>query len=258
MKKSPISFALILLVLWATITLYGTIFLAGGKVVKIDEIISSQPIYSIFLACFVLLVYIITRKLTTDVGFNSTFNLKHWIFIYPIFMISLLLLFVLWKGNIDGTTLFLILANTFVVGISEELMFRGILLNSFVQKYSYLQSIVIVSLLFGSVHVFNGFVSGDFVGATRQAFMATFSGLIFMALRIKTINIIPAIIIHWLWDFGIFSYITFVPKEAKSEPLLFIFSLFLGITPIIFGILGIIQCSKKVTAEAFMKQQVAN
>lgn len=258
MKKNPIPFALILLVIWATITLYGSIFLAGGKEVKLDEMVSSQPSYSIFLACFILLVYMFTRKLTTDVGFNSTLNAKHRIYIYPMVMISLLLVVVLWKGNVDAGTLLLVLGNTFVVGISEELMFRGILLNSFVQKYSYLQSILMVSLLFGSVHVLNGFVTGDFASSTLQAFMATFSGILFLAMRIKSINIIPAMIVHWLWDFVVFIFITFIPKEVKSEPLLIGVSLLFGITPIVFGILGIIECRKKDTAEAFMKQQLSN
>lgn len=258
MKKNPIPFALILLIIWATITLYGSIFLAGGKEVKLDEMVSSQPSYSIFLACFILLVYMFTRKLTTDVGFNSKLSIKHWIYIYPTCVISLLLLIVLWKGNVDPATFFLVLVNTFVVGVSEELMFRGILLNSLVQKYSYLQSIILVSVLFGGVHVFNGFVTGDFASSTIQAFMATFSGIIFLAMRIKSINIIPAMIMHWLWDFVVFIFITFIPKEIKSDPLLIAVSLLFGISPIVFGIMGIIECRKKDTAEAFMKQQLSS
>lgn len=255
MKKNPILYALLLLIIWATITVYGSVFLAGGKDVKLDEMISSRPSYSIFLACIILLIYTFMRNIKTDVGFNSNLNMKHWIYIYPIIVITILLALVLIKGDINQNELLFVLGNTFVVGISEELMFRGILLNSFIQKYSYLKSIIIVSLLFGTVHIANGFVTGDFFAASKQAFIATFSGILFIAMRIKSINIIPAIIIHWLWDFVVFTYITFIPKEAKAELVVLIISMLFIASPFIFGILGIIQCAKKDAKEAFVAQQ---
>lgn len=257
MKKNPILYALVLLIIWATITVYGSVFLAGGKDVKLDEMISTHPSYSIFLACSLVLLYTFVRKIRIDVGFNSHLNMKHWIYIYPVTIISLLFILVLVKGNINPSTFFLVLLNTLTVGISEELMFRGILLNSFVQKFSYVKSIIIVSLLFGLVHISNGFITGDFGGATTQAFMATFSGILFLAMRIKSINIIPAMILHWLWDFVVFGFVTFIPKEAKSEPVVFGLSLLFIASPILFGILGIIQCAKKDAADAFMKQQLS-
>jgi len=257
MKKNPIHYAILLLIIWATITVYGSVFLAGGKDVKLDEMISTQPSYSIYLACFIILLYTIIRKIKIDVGFNGSLNMKHWIYIYPVIVITILLVLVFVKGAVNTSTLMLVLVNTFVVGISEELMFRGILLNSFVQKFSYVKSIIIVSLLFGLVHISNGFVTGDFGGATTQAFMATFSGILFIAMRIKSINIIPAMILHWLWDFVVFSYVTFIPKEAKAEPFVLVISLLFIASPFVFGILGIIQCAKKDAAEAFMKQQLS-
>lgn len=257
MRKNPILYALVLLIIWATVTVYGSVFLAGGKNVKLDEMVSTQPSYSIFLACFIVLLYTFMRKIKTDVGFNGNLNMKHWIYIYPVIVITILLALVFMKGVVNTSTILLVLVNTFVVGISEELMFRGILLNSFVQKFSYVKSIIIVSLLFGLVHISNGFVTGDFAAATTQAFMATFSGILFIAMRIRSINIIPAMILHWLWDFVVFSFITFIPKEVKSEPFVLVISLLFVASPFLFGILGIIQCSKKDAADAFMKQQLS-
>ena len=52
--------------------------------------------------------------------------------------------------------------------------------------------------------MFNGITTGDWAAAAVQATAAAMSGLLFIAILIRTGSIIPAMIIHWLWDFGIF------------------------------------------------------
>lgn len=94
--------------------------------------------------------------------------------------------------------------NTLLVGISEELAFRGILFSGARSAFRPIGAIAFTSIIFGAVHVLNGITTGDWVAAAMQATAAAMSGLLFIAILIRTGSIIPAMIIHWLWDFGIF------------------------------------------------------
>lgn len=95
--------------------------------------------------------------------------------------------------------------NTLLVGISEELAFRGILFSGARSALRPIGAITITSVIFGAVHVLNGVTTGDWGSAAVQAVAAGMSGLLFIAILIRTGSIIPAMIVHWLWDFGIFT-----------------------------------------------------
>jgi len=107
-------------------------------------------------------------------------------------------------GGVPTNILLIVFVNTLFVGISEELMMRGILLHGLDSKYSIVTSIILTSILFGIVHALNGLITGNFVGALIQAGLATLAGLWFGALRVRLTTIIPVMIIHALWDFAVF------------------------------------------------------
>lgn len=258
MNKNPILYSLTLFLIWVSITIFGAEYFSNGKHIELEDFIRLRPSYNIYLACFVLLIYTFIRKITKGVGFTSNLTIKNWIYVYPVAIILLLQITIFWKGQIDTNTFILVLANTFAVGLSEELMFRGILLNSFVQKFSFFKSAIIVSLLFGGVHILNGFITGNFSQGLMQASFATFSGILFIGIRVKSINIIPAIIIHWLWDFSVFAYMSFISEKVKEEPIVAAIAILMGISPVIFGILGIIQCRKKEVINIFIKNQLSS
>ncbi len=109
--------------------------------------------------------------------------------------------------------------NTLIVGISEELAFRGILFSGARSAMRPWGAIAITSVIFGAVHVLNGITTGDWTAASVQAVAAAMSGLLFIAILIRTGSIIPAMIVHWLWDFGIFSIGTRAGRPAApTEP----------------------------------------
>jgi hypothetical protein len=60
---------------------------------------------------------------------------------------------------------------------------------------------VFTAVLFGSVHILNGFITGDFSGAIIQATGAALSGVWYAALRFRLGSVFPGMILHWLWDF---------------------------------------------------------
>lgn len=97
-----------------------------------------------------------------------------------------------------------LLFNCLVVGLSEELMFRGVLLQALRANVGLWPAILWSSLLFGSVHAVNVVVTGELAMALLQAMTATLSAFLFVAIRLRTGSLLPAIAVHGLWDFGIF------------------------------------------------------
>lgn len=98
-----------------------------------------------------------------------------------------------------------ILFNTFLVGLSEELMFRGVLLQAFRRTVSIWPAVALTTLAFGAIHILNVFMTGDLSRASIQAAAAALSGLLFIALRLRTGSLWPCIIVHGLWDFATFT-----------------------------------------------------
>jgi len=83
-------------------------------------------------------------------------------------------------------------------------MFRGILFQGLLSSFNIWPAILLTSLLFGSVHLSNVFITGDFVDAMIQVLQATLGGIWFLALRLRTRSVYPAMLMHGLWDFAIF------------------------------------------------------
>ena len=92
-------------------------------------------------------------------------------------------------------------------------MFRGILLQAFRHRMAIWPAILITSLLFGGIHSLNVFTTGHLLTSVIQSGAALLSGLLFIAIRLRTGSLWPAIITHGLWDFG-----TFTLGAAGGEP----------------------------------------
>ncbi|TMV53186.1 CPBP family intramembrane metalloprotease, partial [Thioclava sp. BHET1] len=117
------------------------------------------------------------------------------------------------KGLPDPATMGFILFNTLLVGFSEEVMCRGILFGGLRDRLPIWPALLIATVIFGGVHVLNGFVTGSFLGATIQAGAATVTGLVLMALRLRTGSLWPVILYHAAWDF-----LSFLVVHGKSGP----------------------------------------
>lgn len=94
--------------------------------------------------------------------------------------------------------------HTLMVGFSEELMFRGVILYGALTRFSVWTAIIFSCAVFGSVHVLNGFMTGDFTSAMIQALTAAIGGIWFTAVRLHTKSIFPGMAIHALWDLAAF------------------------------------------------------
>lgn len=107
-------------------------------------------------------------------------------------------------GLPPATVLLWIVLNTFLVGLSEELMFRGVLLQAARRSFGIWAAVGLTTLAFGAVHVLNVFITGELRPALLQATAAALSGLLFIALRLRTGSLWPGMVVHALWDFATF------------------------------------------------------
>lgn len=112
-----------------------------------------------------------------------------------------------------GTLLFIAL-NTALIGLSEEWMFRGVLFLGLRSRLKLWPSILLTSLLFGAVHVLNVITTGQLIEAVVQSVAAFMSGMLLLALLIRTGSIWIPMAYHTLWDFGTFVASATSPKTA--------------------------------------------
>ncbi len=112
------------------------------------------------------------------------------------------------------TMLFLAL-NTALVALSEEWMFRGILFQALRSRLRVWPAVALTSALFGAIHVLNAFALGDVRLAAAQAVAAMMTGLLLIALMLRTGSIWTAVVYHMVWNFGIL----LVVYQTANEPL---------------------------------------
>lgn len=93
--------------------------------------------------------------------------------------------------------------NAAFVGFSEELMFRGFLLRGASETGRFWFTFILRTVLFGAVHLANIFITGEVLTVTIQAVSASCSGVLLLAIRLRTGSLYPMILVHWMWDFAV-------------------------------------------------------
>lgn len=173
----------------------------GGKPTQLDELAKNQVIFGVLAAAVFLLGAISYLKWWPQVAGKGPENLRDLRLLWlPALVLFLLMMMVLFTDLPPGTVLLFVIINTLLVGISEELMYRGILFYGASSSFGIWRAVWITAVLFGLVHALNGFITGNFMAAVVQAFFAGMFGVWTVALRVRLDTIVPVIIIHWLWD----------------------------------------------------------
>jgi membrane protease YdiL (CAAX protease family) len=213
-----IAAALAIVAIWVAITVdFGRGW--SGPKRPLDEAINSGFDWNIFLAGLFLAAALLVFR-WRDVGLAAprahTLRLL-WLpclFIVGFFAGAVLI------GMPPLPVVGLILVNAAMVGWSEEMAFRGVLFSALRTGMNIWPAMILATVLFGSVHILNGFGTGQWTGAFIQAVAAAMSGLLFMAILIRTGSIIPAMVVHALWDAGLFmmSYGARDPVAANTPP----------------------------------------
>jgi membrane protease YdiL (CAAX protease family) len=196
--------ALVAFVVWTAVTVIGGNMTTGGEASLLDAVTSGLGWTWLIAAAFILSV--VLWQGWRDVALDRWTDAAGWrlawlpmIYIVGGFAVATFL------GLPPATVLLLLLLNTFLVGFSEEVMFRGVLLQAFRHATAIWPAVLLTSVAFGAVHSLNVFVTGDLRAALIQSSAAFLSGLMFIALRLRTGSLWPPIIVHALWDFATFT-----------------------------------------------------
>lgn len=188
---------------WLLVTLLGETLGAGAHQ-TLSETVSHGPGWP-FAAAAAFLLAVVAWQRWRDVGLNQRPAARSlrlaWL---PLLYIAGGLGLSIWLGVPPASVVLWVLVNTFLVGLSEELMFRGVLLQALRQSVSIVPAVALTTLAFGAIHSLNVFVTGELLAALIQSTAAALSGLFFIALRLRTGSLWPSIVIHGLWDWAAF------------------------------------------------------
>ena len=195
--------ALVAFVLWTAITVIGGNLTTGGEMTLAQAVQSGIGWTWVVAAGFILAV--VLWEGWRDVGLNRGADARGWRLCWlPMIYVAGGLGLATAFGLPPVTVVLVILVNTLLVGFSEELMFRGAILQAFRHATSIWPAVLLTSVAFGAIHSLNVFVTGDLKSALIQSSAALLSGLVFIALRLRTGSLWPPIIVHALWDFATF------------------------------------------------------
>lgn len=130
-------------------------------------------------------------------------RLPRWVWVFPALMLLTVAVGINYGNLADRglTYTLLLLAGCLFIGVSEELMFRGIGVTVFRRAgFSEGKVALWTCVLFGLAHSTNLFTEG--IGALSQVLVTAVAGYFFyVTLRVSGLLIVP-MIVHGLWDFG--------------------------------------------------------
>lgn len=222
---------------WLAITMGFDIVQAGGEI-SLDALVSQRVVIGLVVAPAFLIAMMAWLR-WDGLGFAPPTPRRALMLLWlPLLYIAAILASVAVSGFPPPATIAFVFVNTLLVGISEELMFRGILFRGALSRMTIWKAIWLSCILFGLIHALNVFLTGDLTAALLQAVAAFMSGVLFMALRIRTGSLYPLIIIHALWDFSLFIGLSArastatetasaLPPIAMAAPVLLVLPLFL-------------------------------
>ena len=230
----------------------GSLLYAAIKYYPQGELVIKEALIA-FLVLILLLIfknsYVFTQKREKfKVGlFYGLFYLIGSAFFFIIFGI--------FGGCLEsGLTLINLILGSFLVGICEELLCRGWLLNEFLERYGDTKkgvwySIIISGTIFGLMHLGNIIGGQDVVGTIVQVISACGTGIMFGLIYYKTKNIWSVICLHSLWDFSLFlGEVIPVTEKTASVTAVSIVGLLLAVLAVMAELLNAIPHMKDIDA----------
>jgi membrane protease YdiL (CAAX protease family) len=97
----------------------------------------------------------------------------------------------------------------------EELVWRGIVLTTFLNKYSERKAIIFSSLGFGLIHLLNLAMGRDLIWVLGQVVWAFCIGLFYGYVFVKTRSLLPSMIVHYLGNAFIGSLTGYLQVRAS-------------------------------------------
>lgn len=131
-------------------------------------------------------------------------RLPRWVWLFPAVMIVAIVAGISYGNLADKglTYTVLLLVGCLFIGVSEELMFRGIGVTAFRQAgFTEGKVALWTCVLFGLAHSTNLFTEG--ISALTQVLVTVVAGYFFYLIRRVSGTLIVPMVVHGLWDFGL-------------------------------------------------------
>ena len=189
------------------------------------------------LVAFVVLI-IIAKKigLFDDIPWNVKGVFKGLLLGIPVLLFCLVQL----SGILEATYDYSIVINVFgvvaaliycvAIALWEEFLCRGVILTNMLKKWGnskngIIKSVILSAFIFGAAHVITGF-GGDWTNTTIQIVYASFMGLLFGVIYIKTKSLASTIVLHFILNLTAYTMPYVMPNFLSMNPLTFILSIF--------------------------------
>ena len=234
--------------------------LLGENVLGTMNMDSSNIIYKIIIQIppTVFLLYFIKKYCNwKDIGLTSK-NSKSLMWFLPyliilIFMLNKFIVEIAKNMEVYDSSIYMLIIFVFIgtvmAGFCEEVIFRGIILNSFKSEKSFIIAMIISSLGFSIVHITTIVMGNSLVEALITVFYLSLLGFAFVGLAMKMKNIWPLIIFHSLWNFILMVSQTLQLEISLAAGICNIINIFMAI---ILWIIVIIEDKRKVTKKTIL------
>jgi len=143
----------------------------------------------------------ITKMKPAQIGFTRVEkgSIKTVLYFVPI--IASKIGFLIFRVDSNTQTIIALAFFTIMIGLSEELYFRGIILRKLRSCFTIKQTVILSSVFFAAVHASQAFSGTGIIIVTLTIINALIFGVIASEIVILTRSIIPVIIWHVLYDF---------------------------------------------------------
>ncbi len=217
LQTNRIAAALIVLLLWALVTV-----VAGNWMTReyssLLDVVTQGPVPS-FVAAVTLLIVASAVLRWEGLGLGPAHpwqSLK--IMLLPSVYLVLFLSIAVALGLPPVMMIGSIVLNCLLASFSEEVMFRGILFQGLRSRLAIWPAVWITSLLFGAIHSLNVFLTGELSQALVQSVAAVMSGVLFIAMRLRTGSLWPPILFHAAWNASTFLMVAAAGGGSAPPP----------------------------------------
>ncbi|PTE21723.1 hypothetical protein C5F48_10975 [Cereibacter changlensis JA139] len=212
-----IAAALIVLLLWALVTV-----LVGAwstqEMGTLLDVVTQGPVPA-FVAAVLLLVVACAVLRWEGIGLGAVHPWRSLrILLLPSVYLVLFFSIAVALGLPPLMVIGSIVLNCLLASFSEEVMFRGILFQGLRSRLAIWPAIWVTSLLFGAIHSLNVFLTGEMAQALVQSVAAVMSGVLFIAMRLRTGSLWPPILFHAAWNASTFLLVAAAGAGSAPPP----------------------------------------
>ena len=208
-EKFPILFSIAVLVLFDVVT--GVIGWIIGSLVTIDGYYLQVAASELLGAIAAAVLLILSGRGKTVFKSRKGFFKSLFVGMYEIVLIILAFLGIAAQNPSESLepigNIVIFIGCMLLVGIAEEVLFRGLITDCILAKYGkdrkgVILAVAVSGLIFGSAHLINIFlVDTNPAGVFIQVFQAAALGMFFGAVYMRTHNIFAVIFLHAAMDF---------------------------------------------------------